>query len=200
MDHPEVLNRTWLTLGMDGPVSVEDTQLLYSELIDAGHIFTKLICIDVANGYQDIFLDRVSQVRRDFPDAFIMAGNVVTPEMTQQIIRAGADCVKVGIGSGCFITGTKVKTISGEKSIEKIKVGEQVKTHLGRYKRVIATTTRKETELIMDVNGIKCTKNHEFFVAHKKDLDKINENNILQYASWIPAQDLSEDYLLVKIK
>jgi GMP reductase len=58
------------------------------------------ICIDVANGYTEKFLDYVKKVRDEFPDKVIMAGNVVTPEMTEQLIICGADIVKVGIGPG----------------------------------------------------------------------------------------------------
>jgi GMP reductase len=58
------------------------------------------ICIDVANGYTERFLDYVKKVRDENPCATIMAGNVVTAEMTEALILAGANIVKVGIGSG----------------------------------------------------------------------------------------------------
>ncbi|MEI6842942.1 MAG: GMP reductase [bacterium] len=60
----------------------------------------KNICIDVANGYTERFVDFVRKVRNKFPDKVIMAGNVVTPEMTEQLILSGADIIKVGIGPG----------------------------------------------------------------------------------------------------
>jgi GMP reductase len=59
-----------------------------------------MLNIDVANGYQESFLESVSLIRGLMPDRIIMAGNVVTPEMTEALILAGADIVKVGIGSG----------------------------------------------------------------------------------------------------
>ncbi len=58
------------------------------------------ICIDVANGYTERFLDYVREVRSKYPDKVIMAGNVVTGEMTEQLVICGADIVKVGIGPG----------------------------------------------------------------------------------------------------
>jgi GMP reductase len=58
------------------------------------------ICIDVANGYTERFLDYVREVRKRYPDKVIMAGNVVTGEMTEQLVICGADIVKVGIGPG----------------------------------------------------------------------------------------------------
>ena len=69
----------------------------------------KLICIDVANGYTEKFISCVHDVRQFFGNrVVIMAGNVVTPEMTIETIRAGADIVKVGIGSGSVCTTRKI--------------------------------------------------------------------------------------------
>ena len=58
------------------------------------------LCVDVANGYTDKFADAVKRYRERFPDSIIMAGNVATPEMVQQLILSGADIVKIGIGPG----------------------------------------------------------------------------------------------------
>ncbi len=69
----------------------------------------RFICIDVANGYSEHFVDYVSRVRRSFPDKVIVAGNVVTGEMVEELILKGADIVKVGIGPGSVCT-TRVKT------------------------------------------------------------------------------------------
>ena len=62
------------------------------------------VCIDVANGYTEGFVNFVKQVRSAFPDITIMAGNVVTGDMTEELILAGADIVKVGIGPGSVCT------------------------------------------------------------------------------------------------
>jgi GMP reductase len=58
------------------------------------------ICLDVANGYTESFVDFIRDVRRHHPGKVIMAGNVATPDMTEALILAGADIVKVGIGPG----------------------------------------------------------------------------------------------------
>lgn len=73
------------------------------------HPEIKFICIDVANGYQENFATFVGQVRQEFPHHVIMAGNVATYEMTEQLILSGADVVKVGIGPGGVCT-TRLKT------------------------------------------------------------------------------------------
>lgn len=67
-----------------------------------------LICLDVANGYTESFVDSVKRVRDDNPDAIIMAGNVVTGDMTEALVLAGADIVKVGIGPGSVCTTRKM--------------------------------------------------------------------------------------------
>lgn len=64
----------------------------------------KSICIDVANGYSERFVDFISEMRDRFPKVTLMAGNVVTGEMVEQLILAGADIVKVGIGPGSVCT------------------------------------------------------------------------------------------------
>lgn len=69
----------------------------------------QFICIDVANGYSEHFGDYVEKVRKKYPKHTIIAGNVVTAEMTQELILRGADIIKVGIGSGGVCT-TRVKT------------------------------------------------------------------------------------------
>jgi len=69
----------------------------------------KYVCIDVANGYSSRFRDTVSEFRMMYPNLVIIAGNVVTGEMTEELILAGADIVKVGIGPGSVCT-TRIQT------------------------------------------------------------------------------------------
>jgi GMP reductase len=68
----------------------------------------RFICLDVANGYAEKFLETVKRVRDDYPHAVIMAGNVVTGDMTEALILAGADIVKIGIGPGSVCTTRRV--------------------------------------------------------------------------------------------
>lgn len=69
----------------------------------------KFLCIDVANGYSEHFVHYVAAARETHPDKIIMAGNVVTGEMVEELLLAGADIIKVGIGPGSVCT-TRVKT------------------------------------------------------------------------------------------
>jgi GMP reductase len=68
------------------------------------------VCLDVANGYTEQFVKTAAHIRKSFPEIIIMAGNVVTPEMVEELILHGkVDIVKVGIGSGSVCT-TRLKT------------------------------------------------------------------------------------------
>ncbi len=69
----------------------------------------KFVCLDVANGYTNRFADTVEKVRLKYPNIVIIAGNVVTSDITCELIMKGADIVKVGIGPGSVCT-TRIKT------------------------------------------------------------------------------------------
>lgn len=157
------------------------------------------ICIDVPNGHMDVFVKYCKKVRENFPESIILAGNVTNTSSTQElIIYGGVDIVKCGIGGGCFVSGTKILTKNGYKNIEFIKAGEEVITHRGKLQKVLGTSSRIDTNTIIDVNGISCTPNHRFYVVSKADSDIITEENLNQYAKWVSAADLSEDYYLIK--
>ncbi len=79
----------------------------------------EFICIDVANGYSEVFGDFVQMVRKEFPTKTIIAGNVVTADMTQELILRGADIVKVGIGPGSVCT-TRIQTGVGYPQLSSI--------------------------------------------------------------------------------
>jgi GMP reductase len=69
----------------------------------------KYLCMDIANGYSEHFAQHVKKVRNAFPHIVIIAGNVVTGEMTEELILNGADIIKVGIGPGSVCT-TRIQT------------------------------------------------------------------------------------------
>ena len=83
------------------------------------HPELRFICIDVANGYAEKFVDFVKRVRTKHKDKVIMAGNVVTGEMVEELLLAGADLVKVGIGPGSVCT-TRIKTGVGYPQLSAI--------------------------------------------------------------------------------
>jgi len=66
------------------------------------------VCVDVANGYTKSFVDFIHKLRKSHPQITVMAGNVVTGEMTEELILLGVDIVKVGIGPGSVCTTRKM--------------------------------------------------------------------------------------------
>ena len=90
-----------------------------SKQIMEEHPQIEFLCIDVANGYSEHFVEFVKNARRNFPDKTIIAGNVVTGEMVEELILAGADIIKVGIGPGSVCT-TRIKTGVGYPQLSAI--------------------------------------------------------------------------------
>jgi len=89
------------------------------EKIISANPLLKFICIDVANGYSEHFVQFLKKIRKQYSDKIIIAGNVVTGEMTEELLLAGADIVKVGIGPGSVCT-TRVKTGVGYPQLSAI--------------------------------------------------------------------------------
>jgi GMP reductase len=100
----EELSYVFYSIGM----IEQDKEKLKTVLAKIDHNKLQHICIDVANGYSETFADFVRSIRHDFPDKTIMAGNVVTGEMVEALVLAGADIVKVGIGPGSVCTTRKM--------------------------------------------------------------------------------------------
>lgn len=110
--HPEVISSCFISVGT--------TDADFEKL---KHIVPKIpvsmICLDVANGYTERFVECLVRIRKAFPDKTIMAGNVVTGEMVEELILSGADIVKIGIGPGSVCT-TREKTGVGYPQLSAI--------------------------------------------------------------------------------
>jgi len=101
--NPKVVSYVAVSSGM----SESDFQQLKNIVENVPEV--KFICLDVANGYSQFFVEYVKKVRDTFPTHTIMAGNVVTGDMVEALVFAGADIIKVGIGPGSVCT-TRKKT------------------------------------------------------------------------------------------
>ena len=88
---------------------ISTTEIL--EIVGVANTFSDIafVGLDVANGYTINFVEAIKQLREQLPSSTIIAGNVVTADMTAELILAGADIVKVGIGGGSVCT-TRIKT------------------------------------------------------------------------------------------
>lgn len=80
----------------------------FQETMRRSNNAVQYVCIDVANGYTETFVAFVKKVREAYPELVIMAGNVVTGDMTEELLLTGADIVKVGIGPGSVCTTRKM--------------------------------------------------------------------------------------------
>ncbi len=104
-------------IGISTGIGDEDAEKL-AEIVQENPKL-KFICIDVANGYCESFVDCVLNTRSLCPKKIIIAGNVVTGEMVEELLLSGADIVKVGIGPGSVCT-TRVKTGVGYPQLSAI--------------------------------------------------------------------------------
>ena len=76
----------------------------FKRVMDKANGTIENVCVDVANGYTKAFISFIHKLRAAYPAITIMAGNVVTGEMTEELILDGVDIVKVGIGPGSVCT------------------------------------------------------------------------------------------------
>ena len=103
----KILKKSYPNIALSVGIKKEDFQNLDKVLKEFS--FFKFICIDVANGYTEHFTNFIKSVRDKYPTKTIIAGNVVTADMTQELVLSGADIVKVGIGPGSVCT-TRIQT------------------------------------------------------------------------------------------
>lgn len=110
--NPEIVANTFVSVG----ISEEDFNKA-KEVIKLAKV--SMICLDVANGYTERFVDFLKRLRDLYPSTLIMAGNVVTGEMVEELLLSGADVVKIGIGPGSVCT-TREKTGVGYPQLSAI--------------------------------------------------------------------------------
>ena len=155
------------------------------------------ICVDVANGYSINFQNKVKLIKEKYPDKVIVAGNVVTRELVEELImHCGVDIVKVGIGSGCFSGDTKITMMNDKgthyyKNIKDIQIGDKVINMNGNpvsVTNVIFKGIKETVKLTQYINSTKiietiCTPDHRFWVFDKDtnnfdwcELQYMNEN------------------------
>jgi len=168
--------------------------------IELTNVGANVILIDVAHGHHKLVRDAIVNLRNALPENVdIIAGNIATAEAAIALTGWGVDALRVGIGGGCFTPEMKVGTRIGMKPIVDVEIGDVVYTHTGEPKEVIHKFEYDRDEEIMVINGIECTKNHEFYVVHCRHVDKITDENIHEYAQWIAAEELTNEYFLIEL-
>ena len=158
------------------------------------------ICIDAPNFYIPNAMYVLQECRHLYPDAVIMCGNVASSDICQMLFKY-ADIIKIGIGSGCFVGETEILTNTGIKKIKDIACGDMVLTHKGQYKPVINKFEYNHHKRFININGIECTPEHEFFVVNKDEVFENIEEEYISKGYFIKASELDENkHLLVQIE
>lgn len=180
-----------------GSNNMDDTR----QRIKTGLFFNqKWFLIDVAHGHSDHVKGTLKSLKDNYGNKIkIIAGSIATVEAARDLIDWGADALRIGIGNGCFTPNMIVVMADGSlKKISDIKIGDFVITHTGEAKKVIDTIQFNRDEEIMIINGIECTNNHEFYVVNKKYENIVTDENVHNYAEWIAAENLTDDFLLIE--
>ena len=120
-------NNTAMSIGISDS-DYDKFKLVYNTVMP-GRL--KFVCIDVANGYSKSFTDFIDRLRKEFPKVTIIAGNVVTKDMTRELIKHGVDIVKVGIGPGSVCT-TRIQTGIGYPQFSAVLECAEAAHDLGR--------------------------------------------------------------------
>jgi len=168
-------------------ITDHDLQLLQNIINIDNRI--RFICVDVANGYTENFIEKVKTIRQQYPTKIIIAGNVVSAEITEELIISGVDIVKAGIGGGCLRKNTQVlMSTMTYKNISHIKPDEMVINMNGQPVKVLNVVCQgnKQTIKFRTTNQddpIVVTPDHLFWVYHK------NSNTY----SWLAISDVDKD-------
>lgn len=127
-DYPDDLDPNYFAISTG--ISREDREKLD---ILIGKLYPIFVVVDVANGYSSSFVEFCSNLRKDYPNITIIAGNVATGDMTQELLMsAKVDIVKCGIGSGS-VCSTRLKTGVGMPQLSVCDECSEVANGLGGH-------------------------------------------------------------------
>jgi|GEM_PF-3034637 len=145
-------------------------------------------CVDVANGHNELSVDAVRRVRSIVPNAKIMAGNVCSYEGAYRLAQAGANSLRVGIGSGCFSGDTRIMMANGSyKNIKDIVVMDRVIGKDGNPVTVVGTRYSGKRKILKYKNNFwyesTCvTGDHLHWIGDlstRKDPNDISKSKVL---------------------
>ena len=188
----------------------------FAKLLLAG---ARTFCIDVAHGHHihvKNILDWISQFSEyQEGELTIIAGNVASVEGAMALHKWGANAIKVGVGPGCFASGTRILMSNGlYKNIESVKVGDFVINMHGeavKVKRAFSTGIRDVQKIRSSISykPSYVTLDHQYFVG---DLNSVSKKSLQSYGyvkalskktkskdskyKWKRVEDFRQDALL----
>ena len=192
----------------------EDCFIRAQKCYEAG---AKTLVLDVAHGHTKVVADSIARIKNKYPQAHIIAGNVATYSGAKFLCENGADAVKVGVGPGCHVAGTRVLMANGTyKNIEDIQVGDRVLNMHGEPTLVVNSwcTGHRKVRKVKHVGFYEptyATGDHQYFVGNlnstsKKSIAKKGYATLLLRESrtspkvdkkqWRPIEDLDLDTFL----
>lgn len=151
------------------------------------------ITIDIAHGHADSVKNMIEFIKKEAPEAFIIAGNVSTTEAVADLQHWGANAIKVGIAPGCFAAGTRILMANGfYKNIEDIEPGEYIINKEGKSVKVKNSFSTGYRDVVKyrtntGIGFTTCTADHRHFIGdlstnnciestgYAKNLDKMSK-------------------------
>ncbi|MBI5036828.1 IMP dehydrogenase [Candidatus Micrarchaeota archaeon] len=170
-----------------GPHDDERVKVLMDEEVD-------FIVIDTAHGHRKSVIDAIKRYKKE--GAEIIGGNIVSAKAAEDLISAGADGLRVGVGPGSICLGAGALVLMGDysvKPIQEVKPGDYVITHKGRARKVTKVYEREYEGEVIQVKAegnaryVSATPNHPFSVFQNQGLH------------WLPAGKLSAKSVLVSL-
>jgi IMP dehydrogenase/GMP reductase len=151
----------------------------------------KGVCIDVAHGHSEEMIKLIRKIKHDFPTKEVIAGNICTPQGYQDLVNAGADAVKCGVGAGCLGHNTQILMSNGSyKYIRDVMPGDKVINRYGlpvSVKSVFSTGIRNVIQLNTNnwYEPTYVTPDHRYLYSNNWyniwDLDSVSTLNSLKY-------------------
>lgn len=144
------------------------------------------VCIDIAHGHSVMMIDTIKKFKAELPDKEVIAGNVCTAMGYQDLVNAGADAVKIGVGSGCFGSRTRILMSNGTyKNIEDIEAGDEIINKDGNPRKVLSKICTGKKNVIEITNGFAIkptvvTADHRFWIGDlsSQSLSSIKQKSI----------------------
>jgi len=175
------------------PLTYKNLALAGADFIRVG-IGVGFGCTTAANVAINYPMGSLISECRKIKEEFDLSAKIVADGGT----RNYSDIIK-SLALGCFLPNMIVYTPKGFKRIKNIIKNDYVLTHTFKKQKVNDIFIYENDKDIIQINDIYTTSNHHFYVVHKKYKNTVNEKNIYEYAEWVEAKDLNEDYLLIQI-